>query len=383
MTKSKAKIAVAMSGGVDSSVVAKILKDEGHDLVGLFLKMWSDPKCSTKKENRCCDYEALEDARAVAQSLDMPFYVINVEKEFKKMVVDYFLDEYKNLRTPNPCIVCNKKIKFDLLLRKALEIDCNKMATGHYARIVEDNSEISKFEIQNTKQKKINFKLLKGIDETKDQSYMLYSLSQDQLGKIIFPVGGMRKRDVRALAIKWDLSVKEKPESQEICFFGEKDYRSFLKRYLPEKYFKFGDIVDISGKKLGKHEGLINYTIGQRKGIDQKIFSGGDKDPLYVVGYNLPQNQLIVGEDKDVYKQEMIVGDLHWINSKSDSSKFKAKRLTVKIRYQHSAVECHVKNISNKELRVKFKKPQRAITPGQHAVFYLGDEVVGGGLIKN
>lgn len=368
MEKNKGKIAVAMSGGVDSSVVAKILKDEGHDLVGLFLKMWSDPKCSTKKDNRCCDYEALEDARAVAKSLDMPFYVINAEKEFKKMVVDYFLDEYKNLRTPNPCIICNKKIKFDLLLRKALEIDCNKLATGHYAKVTCNNKVCQ---------------LFKGEDGEKDQSYMLYSLNQDQLGKILFPIGGMKKRDVRALAIKWDLPVKEKPESQEICFFGDKDYRSFLKRYLPEKYFKSGDIVDTSGKKLGEHEGLINYTIGQRKGIDQKIFSGGDKDPLYVVGYDLKKNELIVGEDEDVYKQEMIVGDLHWIDPKSNSFKLKAKSLTIKIRYQHPAVECQVKNISNKELRVKFKKLQRAITPGQSAVFYLGDEVVGGGLIKN
>ena len=367
MTKSKTKIAVAMSGGVDSSVVAKMLKDEGHDLVGLFLKMWSDPKCSTKKDNRCCDYEALEDARAVAKSLNMPFYVINAEKEFKKMVVDYFLDEYKNLRTPNPCIVCNKKIKFDLLLRKALEIGCDRLATGHYAKVIcEDN----------------NCRLFKGCDDKKDQSYMLYSLSQDQIRKVIFPIGSMAKKEVRALATRWQLPVHEKPESQEICFFGDRDYRTFLRRYLPGKYFKSGDIVDISGKKLGEHEGLINYTIGQRKGIDQKIFSGGDKDPLYVVGYDLKKNQLIVGHDEDVYRQEMIVGDLHWIDPKSNSSKLKAKSLTVKIRYQHPAVECQVKNISNKELRVKFKKPQRATTPGQSAVFYLGDEVVGGGVIR-
>lgn len=389
-----------MSGGVDSSVVAKILKDEGHDLVGLFLKMWSDPKCSTKKENRCCDYEALEDARAVAKSLEIPFYVINAEQEFKKMVVDYFLDEYKNLRTPNPCIVCNKKIKFDLLLRKALEIDCDKLATGHYARIASENS---KFEILNSKQIQnpnnknsevlnlenlnydiaSNFFLMKGVDELKDQSYMLYSLNQDQLGKIVFPVGGMRKRDVRSLAIKWDLPVKEKPESQEICFFGDKDYRAFLKRYLPEKYFKSGDIVDTSGKKLGEHEGLINYTIGQRKGIDQKIFSDGDKNPLYVVGYDLKKNQLIVGEDEDVYKSEMLVSDLNWIVPEAISYKLKANNLSVKIRYQHPAVKCQIENISNKELRVKFKKPQRAITPGQSAVFYLGDEVIGGGVIES
>ena len=229
---------------------------------------------------------------------------------------------------------------------------------------------------------------MKGVDELKDQSYMLYSLNQDQLGKIVFPVGGMRKRDVRSLAIKWDLPVKEKPESQEICFFGDKDYRAFLKRYLPEKYFKSGDIVDTSGKKLGEHEGLINYTIGQRKGIDQKIFSDGDKNPLYVVGYDPKKNQLIVGHDEDVYKQEMIVGDLHWIDPKSNSSKLKAKSLSVKIRYQHPSVTCRIASHpelieGSGKLRVKFKKPQRAITPGQSAVFYLGDEVIGGGVIES
>jgi len=377
------KLAVAMSGGVDSSVVAKILKDQGHDLVGLFLKMWSDPTCSAKKENRCCDYEALEDARVVAKSLNIPFYVINAEKEFKKMVVDYFLDEYKNLRTPNPCVVCNKKIKFDLLLRKALGIDCDKLATGHYARIVEDNSGISKFEIRSTKQKKSNFKLLKGIDETKDQSYMLYSLNQDQLGKIIFPIGGMRKKDVRDLAIKWNLPVKEKPESQEICFFADRDYRLFLKRYLPKKYFRSGDIVDTNGKKIGKHEGLINYTIGQRKRLEQEVWSKkyGDKKPLYVIGFDIRNNQLIVGEDKDVYSDKMVVTDLNFIHDSQFIIHY--SNLTVKIRYQHPAVECQIENISNKELKVKFKKSQRAITPGQSAVFYLEDEVISGGVIES
>jgi len=308
------------------------------------------------------------------------------------MVVDYFLDEYKNLRTPNPCVVCNKKIKFDLLLRKALEIDCDKLATGHYARVASENPKFlprrQAGEIRSTKQKKSNFKLLKGIDETKDQSYMLYSLSQDQLGKIIFPIGGMRKKDVRDLAIKWNLPVKEKPESQEICFFADRDYRLFLKRYLPKKYFRAGDIVDKAGKKLGTHEGLINYTIGQRKGIDQLVaiscqLSGKDKKPLYVIEFDQSRNHLVVGEDKNVYKNEMIVGDLHWIIPQSKSYQLPADSLSAKIRYQHPAVECQIENISNKELKVKFKKSQRAITPGQSAVFYLGDEVIGGGVIES
>lgn len=368
------KIAVAMSGGVDSSVVAKILKDEGHDLVGLFLKLWHDDSatCSVRKENRCCNYEALEDARMVAAKLDIPFYVIDAKKEFKKEVVDYFLKEYQNLRTPNPCIICNETIKFDLLLKKALSIGCEKLATGHYTRISHG-------------------KLFKGIDETKDQSYMLYRLNQAQLSKIIFPLGEMRKKDVRELAIKWDLPVKEKPESQEICFFADKDYRAFLRRYLDQGFFQSGDIVDSNGKVIGKHDGLLNYTIGQRRLIDQQI-SEGEKEPLYVIGFNKEKNQLIVGRDEDVYKKEMIVSNLNWIND------VKVGKISVKIRYRHPDFPCKIvsprsrgsKNSSidsrlrgNDKLSVLFNKPQRAVTPGQSSVFYTGDEVLGGGIIES
>jgi tRNA-specific 2-thiouridylase len=360
------KIAVAMSGGVDSSVVAKILKDEGHDLVGLFLKLWSDTSnsCSARKENRCCDYEALEDARMVAAKLDIPFYVIDAKKEFKKEVVDYFLEEYKNLRTPNPCIICNETIKFDLLLKKALAIGCEKLATGHYARISDH-------------------KLLKGVDGTKDQSYMLYRLNQNQLSRVLFPLGGMRKKAVRELAIKWDLPVKEKPESQEICFFADKDYRAFLKRYLDEKYFMPGEIVDASDKVIGKHDGLLNYTIGQRKLVNQELGimnHGKDKKPIYVIGFNQEKNQLIVGNDADVYKKEMIVSNLHFVHN----SEFTIHNsgLSVKIRYRHPDFPCEIEKFDEK-IKVLFKKLQRAVTPGQSAVFYAGDEVLGGGIIES
>jgi tRNA-specific 2-thiouridylase len=484
------KIAVGMSGGVDSSVVAKMLVDEGHEVVGLFLKLWTDPTSpeglrgtsptlqngpgtgpSCKTDNRCCNYEALEDARKVANQLGIPFYVINASEAFKKAVVDNFLEEYKALRTPNPCVVCNDKIKFDLLLQKALSIGCEKLATGHYARIVKDNSGSSKvqgsmfnkipnskFQIQNS-----SFKLLAGVDETKDQSYMLYRLGQHQLSKILFPLGEMTKKEVRAKAVKWDLPVKEKPESQEICFVSD-DYRSFLKRYLPETFVS-GDIVDQSGKVVGKHEGLINYTVGQRKGIEQiqqcvipeqsgiqdnkgipplddsvgMTKQNEDRKPLYVVGFEKEKNQLIVGEDQATYQSEMVVSDLHWINSRcrpehsegspanagpifmGDSSVSPQNDIKVKIRYRHPAVECTVqKNMpvipaeagiqwsldpqpseggstsgrrfglrpsaraerGDDNIKVLFKKPQRAITPGQSAVFYLGEQVLGGGLIS-
>ena len=384
------KIAIAMSGGVDSSVAAKILKDDGHDLVGLFLKLWSDPAstCDIQRENRCCNFEALEDARMVAAKLKIPFYVINAKKEFKKKVVDYFLEEYKNLRTPNPCIVCNEKIKFDLLLKKALSIGCEKLATGHYARIVENNSGNLKFKIKNLKLG--NFHLLKGIDGTKDQSYMLYRLNQDQLGKIIFPLRKMKKLAVRKLAVKWNLPVKEKPESQEICFFADRDYRTFLQRYLGAKFFQSGDIIGVGGEVIGKHQGLVNYTVGQRKLVnnESRVINHGDKNPLYVVGFNTDQNQLIVGEDKEVYKKEMTVGNVSWIDSgchpepiRQARGRLVAGSIKVKIRYRHPEMPCKVKKDGNK-LVVKFQKPQRAITPGQSAVFYLGDEVIGGGVIE-
>ena len=381
----KLKIAIAMSGGVDSSVAAKILRDEGHEVIGLFLKLWSDPTCKVDKENRCCDYEALEDARKVAAKLDIPFYVINARDQFKKEVVDYFLEEYKSLRTPNPCIVCNDKIKFGLLLKKALEIGCEKLATGHYARI--EDAENPKSEIRNPKTLEArSYKLKAGFDKTKDQSYMLYHLNRNQLSRVLFPLGEMTKKEVRQLAKKWDLPVKEKPESQEICFFGDKDYRTFLQRYLPEKYFKSGEIVDKKGNVLGCHQGLINYTIGQRKGVEQsqksKLKKLKDKEPLYVIGFGVKKNQLIVGKDKDVYKKEMIVSGFSWINPEAESYKLEAKSLSVKIRYRHPAVRCSIKWLGDNKLKVLFNEPQRAITPGQSAVFYLDDEVLGGGIIK-
>lgn len=361
----KLKIAIGLSGGVDSAVAAKKLKDEGHEVIGLFLKLWSDPLCKVKGENRCCDTEALFDARRVAQVLDIPFYVINARDEFKKAVVDDFLDEYEKLRTPNPCIICNQKIKFDLMLQKALSLGCDKMATGHYARIKKENK---------------HFVLLKGEDEIKDQSYMLYRLSQKQLSYALFPLGKMVKKKVRQLAIRWELPIKEKPESQEICFFGDRDYRNFLKRYLDKKNFMSGDIVTTDGKIIGKHKGLINYTVGQRKGIDQDLKTFiNNKTPKYVVGFDAKKNRLIVGNNKEVYKKEMIISDLNWINILDPE--FAGKTLEVKIRYRHNAVLCEAEKINQNKIKIVFNKPERAITPGQSAVFYEGEKVLGGGII--
>lgn len=404
--KVKNKIAVAMSGGVDSSVVAKMMVDEGHEVVGLFLKLWSDPTCNVSKQNRCCDYEALADAREVADKLGIKFYVIDAVQEFKDAIVDEFISEYKKLRTPNPCIKCNEFIKFDLLLKKALEIGAKKLVTGHYARI--EDSGNPKSEIRNPKQiinsNDQNKKKLKaGLDPSKDQSYMLYRLNQSQLSKVMFPLGDMLKKDVRKLAVDWDLPVKEKPESQEICFFGDRDYREFLKRYLDKKYFKPGDIVDNKGNVLGEHDGLVNYTIGQRKGIEQvngkQYTVNSNRSPLYVVGFDVEKNQLVVGEDKEVYGKEMIVSDVNWISGNYKKilasidylpeavATLQAGRLMTKIRYRHDVVPCQIVILNGSEespekIKVIFDKPQRAITPGQSAVFYFGDEVLGGGIIE-
>ena len=430
-------VAVAMSGGVDSSVVAKMMVDEGHETVGLFLKLWSDPTSPSglrgagptcSKQNRCCDYEALEDARAVAKKLNIPFYVINAEAEFKKEIVDKFLDEYKDLRTPNPCIRCNEYIKFDLLLKKALEIGCEKLATGHYARIDSGNSGISNFQFPISKQiSNPNDKnpkkpkspdaalpigiptamsgLKAGFDSSKDQSYMLYRLKQNQLSKVLFPLGNYLKKDVRKLAIEWDLPVKEKPESQEICFFGDRDYREFLKRYLDKQYFEPGDIVDTKGNVLGEHEGLVNYTIGQRKGIAQDTRNKRQAtNILYVTGFDVEKNQLIVGKDREVYSKEMVVSDLNWIDPKKLIPKKSPKggspfgRLQAKIRYRHEAVGCRIEysktagQPDSRAVKFIFDNPQRAVTSGQSAVFYgrspsrgapaKWDEVIGGGIIQ-
>ena len=409
-SKKKIKVAVGMSGGVDSSVAAKLLLDQGYEVVGFMMKLWSGSEMKCTRDNACCDIDGLQDAKRVAKILNIPFYVIDVREKFKKEVADYFIEEYKNLRTPNPCVKCNEKIKFGWLLDFAEKTGCSYLATGHYARIDKDSEG--------------HFHLLKGKDSGKDQSYFLYSLTQKQLSKIIFPLGENTKEEVRVMAKKWNLPVHEKKESQEICFVQEKDYREFLQKNIPTKFFKSGNIVDLSGNIIGKHDGLINYTIGQRKGIEQtkglqisnskfliskqipkpktqnkttchSEFSSEshgipkqvrddrikDKQPLYVVGFDVNKNQLIVGGDEDIYKDKMTIGNLSWINQNTEYRIQNTEDLKVKIRYRHPAVGCRATRIQNTEYRIQFDQPQRAITPGQSAVFYSGEEVLGGGVI--
>ncbi|TSC94172.1 MAG: tRNA-specific 2-thiouridylase [Parcubacteria group bacterium Licking1014_1] len=389
------KIVVAMSGGVDSSVAAALLKKQGYNVMGVFMKFWKDGKSG---QNRCCSTESEKMARLVARKLDIPFYIVNAEKEFKKKVVDYFLKEYKKGATPNPCVVCNKEIKFGLLIDKALKIGADFVATGHYARIEReipnpkspgcpqaDSPEgciLNKSKIQNPK-----LKLLKGKDKNKDQSYFLWQLNQKQLKHILFPVGSYTKLQVRALAKKFKLPVAETPESQEVCFIPNTT-NEFLKEYLSTRP---GLVVDKTGKVLGEHQGLWLYTIGQRRGIEVS------QGPYYVVRKDLKKNNLIVSKnEKDLFCKELIAKNVNWIMSQK-----LPLQAEIKIRYKSNLAKAKIIKARAQKIhpikspqggvfaeseqfnRVKiiFQKPQKAITPGQSVVFYNKEYLLGGGTI--
>lgn len=356
MIKKKEKVMVAMSGGVDSSVAAALLKKQGYDVIGVFMRFWSEPAggagCAM---NKCCSFEAYSDARRVAQKLGIPIYTLNMKVPFKKLVVDYFLKEYKAGRTPNPCVECNRFIKFGELVKRARAMGASYLATGHYARVN-------------------NGKLLKGKDSEKDQSYFLYTLTQEKLNQVLFPVGDYTKPKVRAMAKKFGLPVHAKKDSQEVCFVGV-SLKSFLKKYLK---VKDGKIVEIeTSKVLGKHDGLPFYTVGQRKGMH--LGAG----PWYVVKMDSKKNILYVSRDqKKILAKEFVAEKVSWIRSGAPKLPLRAK---IKIRYKHKEASGVITKIRNSGLqsayKIIFAKPQRAVTAGQSAVFYKGDEVFGGGII--
>jgi tRNA-specific 2-thiouridylase len=412
------KVAVAMSGGVDSGVTAALLVKQGYEVTGFHLRFWKEK--AKDFENKCCDVKSLEAARKTAWKLGIPFYILDFEEIFKKKVVDYFLREYSSGRTPNPCVMCNKYVKFGEFLRYVRGLGFDYLATGHYSRIAAEIPN-SKFQIPN---KLRIYHLLEAKDKNKDQSYFLYNLTQRQLAHILFPVGEYTKTEVRKMAKKWSLPVAERPESQEICFFPESDYRPFLQRQIPEKIVP-GEVVDTSGRVIGKHFGLPLYTIGQRHGfeISQKTpfrwpngLLRGEKGaipPFYVVGKDIKKNRLIVGFGKETEKKEFLVEKVNWINPifKLQVSGFK---LFVRIRHQGELLNCRIVKLSNCQIKVILDEPYRGIAPGQAAVFYkkfkiqnskskiqnlppsggippkavakskiAGLEVVGGGIIKN
>ncbi len=370
----KKRIAVAMSGGVDSSVAAKILKDQGHDVVGIFLHFWREelpPLIKGDKgdfENKCCSAEALLDARRVADKIGLRLYTLNFAKIFKKQVVDNFLSEYKKGKTPNPCVRCNKAVKLGLLIKQAKKMGFDYVATGHYV---------------NLKQNEKKFLLYSAKDKTKDQSYFLYTLNQNELKHLLFPLGDYTKTQVRGLAEKFILPVAEKTESQEICFIPEKNHNEFLKRHLklkPGKIvlapFNKGGEGDLNGKVIGAHQGLPLYTIGQRKGIEI-----GGTGPYYAAGMDYKTNILYVvndANDKILYNNKLIARNINWIAGVKPKLPLQCQAV---IRYRHQPVNCIITGLLKNKRQVKFSKAQRAITPGQSVVFYRGEEVLGGGII--
>lgn len=381
-------IYVAMSGGVDSSVAALLLKNKGYDVVGVFMKYWMDSasgapsfaESSAGRENRCCSLEARQDAMRVCAHLGIPFLTWDFQKEFKKAVVDDFIFGYKKGITPNPCVVCNKNIKLGLFLKKALKDGapaCRQagifVATGHYARLRREFP-ISKSQFSNknkNSKSRIIYKLCQAKDDKKDQSYFLYNLKQEHLRHILFPLGNLIKDEVREIAKKAGIPVALKKDSQEVCFVKDGNLKEFLKENMP---MEKGDIVLASGKKVGEHEGSQFYTIGQRAPI-------GGTGPYYVIGKNIKKNQLIVakGEDKELFIEEISVKNVNWISGKTPKLPFECQ---VKTRYQQQSQKAAIVEArSKKKSLILFTMPQRAITPGQSAVFYKKKEIIGGGII--
>lgn len=346
-----------MSGGVDSSVAAALLLEQGYRVTGMMLRLWSEP--GKEDSNRCCTPDSMAMARRVAAKLDIPFYVVDAKQVFRETVVQYFLDGYAAGQTPNPCLLCNRQIRWTFLLDRALAMGADFLATGHYARLATDEDG--------------RVKLLRAVDESKDQSYVLHVLTQEKLQRALFPVGEYRKSMVRHKAEALGLPVDKRPDSQDLCFLAGEDYRAFLQRYAPEAG-RPGDIINRKGEFLGRHNGLSNYTIGQRKGLGVR-----SRVPLYVLGKEVSTNTLIVGEAHELGANRLLAGDVNWIAGVAPEAAFRA---WVKIRYTAQAVPAEVRPVEGgRGAEVCFDAPQRDITPGQAAVFYREDEVVGGGMI--
>jgi tRNA-specific 2-thiouridylase len=373
-------IAVAMSGGVDSSAVAAMLRHEGHSIVGLTMQLWNQRRLAghagmpESVQGRCCSIDDVYDARRVADTIGMPYYVVNHEARFERDVVKPFVSEYLAGRTPIPCSLCNNFLKFDEFLVMARQIGAEKIATGHYARVsyAEDSG---------------RWFLLRPLDRAKDQTYFLFGLTQEQLSRTLFPLGGMTKAEVREVARLHGLASAEKPESQEICFVPGGDYKRFIEAYLEEQGEALpdssGELVLTTGETIGEHSGIHNFTVGQRKGLG--VATGS---PLYVIqikpasdragGQSTPANQVVLGPNELLYSQTLRARDLNWISIASLTAPL---RVSVKIRHRHEPAMALLQNTVPGEVTATFDQPQRAITPGQAAVFYDGEVVVGGGWI--
>lgn len=348
-----------MSGGVDSSVAAYLLKKQGYEVIGVTMQIWQDDEETNKSEGGCCSLSAVEDARRVASKLDIPFYVMNFKKVFKEKVIDYFINEYIQGRTPNPCIACNKHIKFEEFLRRAFQLNCYYVATGHYAKI-EYNEDTQRYLLK------------KSITDEKDQTYALYNMTQHQLKHTLMPLGYYNKEDIRKIAKELDLDVATKPDSQEICFVPDNNYANFIKKDSNLKV-KEGSFVDKNGDVLGQHKGIIHYTIGQRKGLGIALGK-----PAYVIDIIHEKNQVVLGDAEDVFGNELIASDINFIPfTELDTP----KKVWGKVRYNAKAESAIIYQIGKNKIKVVFDSLQRAITPGQSVVLYDDDIVVGGGII--
>ncbi|MGQ9631299.1 MAG: tRNA 2-thiouridine(34) synthase MnmA [bacterium] len=342
------RVVVAMSGGVDSSVAAALLLKEGYEVVGMTMRIG-------EFEGSCCSLDSVADARRVAQKLGIKHYVINLADEFSRTVIENFCEEYRRGRTPNPCVICNSVVKWGFLLRRALEIDARHIATGHYARVIEEGG---------------RFALLKGRDEAKDQSYFLYGLTQEQLSRTLFPLGDYTKAEVRQMASELGLPVAKKRDSQEICFAPGGDYTEFLRSRgisFPE-----GDILDTSGRVVGRHRGIGHYTIGQRRGI------GAHNKPMYVVDIDPAGNTVTIGES--CYGRELEADNLNFIVEEEEV--YRSGKVSAKVRYKQDPDPATVRNVGEGRIHVVFRRPRWGITPGQSVVLYEGDRVLGGGIIR-
>ena len=363
-------IAVAMSGGVDSSTVAAMLRAEGYDLVGLTLQLWNQRRLASKEgmpehvTGRCCSLDDVYDARRVAESLGIPYYVVNEEERFEQDVVRPFVREYLNGRTPIPCSLCNNHLKFDQLLVRARQIGADRVATGHYARNEYDPA-------------RDRWILRRPADEAKDQTYFLFGLTQEQLSRTLFPLGGYCKAAVREMAVRHGLAVAVKPDSQEICFIPGGDYKRFISAYLSEQGEEIsdtaGELVSTSGEVIGRHAGVHHFTVGQRKGLGV-----ASADPLYVIQIDNASRRVVVGSDAEATTRTLRARALNWV---SISELRGEMRVRAKIRHRHEPAWAAIRNADHGEVEAIFDEPQRAVTPGQAAVFYDGDEVVGGGWI--
>ncbi len=354
------KVVVGMSGGVDSSVAALLLKRQGYDVVGVTMQIWQEENPAvTAAQGGCCGFDAAEDARRVADVLDIPHYVMNFRKEFREKVMDYFVSEYLAGRTPNPCIACNRYVKWESLLRRSMEIGADYIATGHYAGIIRLKN--GRYAVRNA------------VTTKKDQTYALYSLTQEQLAHTLMPVGDYTKEEIRQIAEEAGLPVAHKPDSQEICFIPDNDYAAFIDREAKERVPKPGNFVTTDGQVLGRHLGITHYTVGQRKGLNLAMGR-----PVFVKEIRPDTNQVVIGEADEVFGGSLVCGHINYMGMEDLKE---PREALAKIRYGHTGEKCVMERIGEDRIKCVFQKPVRAITPGQAVVFYEDGYVLGGGTI--